>query len=83
MCSEGIFVPHSILDQHNGCCVTNNGSERLGYSGLLDGFVDADDVVVVTGCIGGVVDNWIKLLFAGSGQKGRIIPLNGLNVCFP
>jgi hypothetical protein len=56
--SERIFIAHSILNENDDSCVIDNRGERFGYCVLLDRFVDADDVVVVTGCVGGVADHW-------------------------
>jgi len=48
------------LNQHNCCCVTDDGGQRFGYSFLVDGFVDADNVVVVPGCFGWVTGHWME-----------------------
>jgi hypothetical protein len=36
---------------------------------LIDGFVDADDKVIVAGCFGGAADDWVVLIFAVTGRN--------------
>jgi hypothetical protein len=57
LCSNRIFIPNSVLDEHDGCCIVDHWGKRLGYCVLIDGFVETNDVIVVTGCIGGVADH--------------------------
>lgn len=58
MCSKRIFISNFVLDEHDGCCIVDHWDKRLGYCVLIDGFVDTnDEVVVTTGCIGGVTDH--------------------------
>jgi hypothetical protein len=51
-----IFIPNSVLNEHDGCCIVDHWGERLGCCVLIVGFVDTNDVVIVTSCIGKVAD---------------------------
>jgi hypothetical protein len=55
--SEGIFISYSVLDEYDCCCIVYYWSQRLGNGGLVESFVNADDVVVVPSCVTGVVDH--------------------------
>jgi hypothetical protein len=57
---EGIFISHSILDEYDGGCIVDNGGQRFCNSILIDGFVDTDNVVVVTSNIYWCVGHCIK-----------------------
>lgn len=66
---EEIFIAHSVLNENDCSCVIDNRGERFGYCVLVDGFVDADDIVVVPGCIGGIADNWMESASATMEKK--------------
>jgi hypothetical protein len=54
LCSKRIFIPNSRLGEHDGCCIVDHWGKRIVYCVLIDGFVDTNDVIIVTGCIGRV-----------------------------
>jgi hypothetical protein len=58
--SEGIFISHSILDEHDGGCIVDHRGQRFCNGILIDGFVDTDNVVVVTSNIYWCVGHCIK-----------------------
>ncbi|EDP54952.1 conserved hypothetical protein [Aspergillus fumigatus A1163] len=44
--SEGLFIPHTILDNHERGVVVYCRGQLRGYGVLINGLVRADDVVI-------------------------------------
>jgi hypothetical protein len=58
LCSKRVFVAHPILDEHDGGCIIDHRSQRLSNGILIDCFVNADNIVIVSCGIYRLIDNY-------------------------
>ena len=82
--AEGVFVADAVLGQDEGGLVVSRGAvEARGNSGLVDGFVGADNVIKGLAGFGWMFVDFLLMSKISQEKEWRAVPLTISTKCLP